>query len=122
MAELFWWIISCLIFVFIWVNRGHLYIDTSPESPFIDYLVSLDGTSVSTEWDWDNETGIMSLTFYDKYNRTESMRMEVFKDSLKGIIEVCNETAYGNQGRIECDTSDYDQGTLFSRAYRKEVE
>ena len=65
---------------------------------------------------YNNETGIITLTWNDPVGATSLMRLHVTKETMTGTAEICNPSSAGASGTLTCDTSAY-TGEVYVRVF-----
>jgi len=85
----------------------------------VDYLTAIEGTGVTYNFSWDNETKVITFFFDDAAGATSSMMLEVFQTSPDGSEDVlCNTTLSSSSGSITCNLSAYNTGSFTARSTR----
>lgn len=76
-----------------------------------------DTTTFTSDYDYDNETGIITVNFNEASGTPHNVWLTVLQ---KGTVDtvICNNSAYGVSGSITCNISGY-SGTMQVFAYRQ---
>lgn len=74
-------------------------------------------TGYTSDITYNNNTGIVTLTWADTNSFVSSVRFLVEKQTFTGSTTICDTTLASSSGTINCDISSYD-GVIIATAYR----
>jgi len=81
-----------------------------------EYSGAIQLTDLSISYNYDNETGLITIDWNDPTGLTSTVRMVVTKETITGTLHICNITQSGSSGSQSCDISAY-SGQIALRVY-----
>lgn len=66
-----------------------------------------DEVDIGADWTYNNDTGILQVTWNDVTASTSSVTILLYKETLTGSQIICNYTAYTYAGTYNCNASGY---------------
>ena len=71
--------------------------------------ISTDGSNqnLSISIDYNNETNIITVNWFDSLGGTDTVRFKVVKETVTGTAYICNTTQSGSSGTIKCNATGY---------------
>lgn len=72
------------------------------------------GSEISHDWDYDNETGLINLTWLNADGDSSTVNLLITKETMTGTATICDITQTAAAGNIGCNVTAYTGSVLLS--------
>jgi hypothetical protein len=76
----------------------------------------VDTSDLVIDHTYSNDTGLLNVTWNDGTGETNSVRVLVYKDTVTGQIDICDQSTSSSSGTVSCNVSQY-EGDVIVKIY-----